>query len=427
MAFNDPRNISKIFIRDLFFKDESNRPISTNRVLAARGDGGTYWADTSISTQNAFNAFRAGSNIYFTASNASNTLWFEPGAGIEFFSTLDGDQPKVWIAGTSPAQLTVLGGSTLVFSNLPDDLSGGRTLTFGALGGMTISISDNTVFFDSSEASTLSSIANLQSTTIYLLDEASTIANEVSTLSGVVDILLVSTSISSFYSTLLAVKENAEEVSTFVHSTFSISSGTMYVTYPNVYISSLTVNELKGVNLPSGGGVSTLLSTFSTIYWSTAFGLDTNTSTLRVSTIMGTDLPIITFDMPNRRLGVNLGATQQPRTTVDVSGIVFANNFLTASDRRLKKDLAPLKSDAILSAYKFTWTRDGKADVGFMADEVEAVAPECVFTDDRGYKGVDYARLVPYCFSAMAALAARVSTLESSCAKDPKCTVRCTA
>ena len=413
MAFNDPRNISKIFIRDLFFKDESNRPISTNRVLAARGDGGTYWADTSISTQNAFNAFRAGSNIYFTASNASNTLWFEPGAGIEFFSTLDGDQPKVWIAGTSPAQLAIVGGSTLVFSNLPDDLSGGRTLTFGALGGMTISISDNTVFFDSSEASTLSSIQNLQSTTIYLLNEASTLASEVSTVSGIVDILLVSTSISSFYSTLLAVKENAEEVSTFVHSTFSVSSGTMYVTYPNVYISSLTVSELNGVTI-SGGGVSTLLSTFSTIYWSTAFGLDTNTSTLRVSTIMGTDLPIITFDMPNRRLGVNLGATQQPRTTVDVSGIVFANNFLTASDRRLKKDLTPLKSDAILSAYKFAWARDGKADVGFMADEVEAVAPECVFTDDRGYKGVDYARLVPYCFSAMAALAARISTLEGA-------------
>lgn len=418
MAFNDPRNISKIFIRDLFFKDESNRPISTNRVLASRGDGGTYWADTTISTQNAFNAFRAGSNIFFTASNASNTLWFEPGPGIEFYSTLDGAQPKVWIAGTAPAQLTALGGGgTVVFSNLPDDLSGGRTLEFASAGGVDIYVSDNIVFFDANNASTLSSIQSLQSTTLYLIEEASTIANEVSTVAGIVDILLVSTTISSFYSTLLAVKDNAEEVSTFVHSTFSISSGTMYVTYPNVYISSLTLNELKGITISGGGGgVSTLLSTFSTIYWSTAVGLDTNTSTLRVSTIMGTDLPIITFDMPNRRLGVNLGATQQPRTTVDVSGIVFANNFLTASDRRLKKDLTPLNSETILPAYRFAWTRDGKADVGFMADEVEAVAPECVFIDDRGFKGVDYARLVPYCFSAMAALAARVSTLEHAAA-----------
>ena len=415
MAFNDPRNISKIFIRDLFFKDESNRPISTNRVLASRGDGGTYWADTSISTQNAFNAFRAGSNIFFTASNASNTLWFEPGPGIEFYSTLDGAQPKVWIAGTAPAQLTVLGGGgTVVFSNLPDDLSGGRTLEFASAGDIDIYVSDNIVFFDANNSSTLSSIQSLQSTSEYLLNQASNVASEVSTVAGIVDILLVSTAVSSFYSTLLAVKDNAEEVSTFVHSTFSISSGTMYVTYPNVYISSLTVNELLGVTIPSGGGVSTLLSTFSTIYWSTAFGLDTNTSTLRVSTIMGNDLPIITFDMPNRRIGVNLGATQQPRSAVDVSGIVFANNFLTSSDRRLKKDLAPLNSETILPSYRFAWTRDGKADVGFMADEVEAIAPECVFIDDNGFKGVDYARLVPYCFSAMAALAARVSTLESA-------------
>jgi hypothetical protein len=415
MAFNDPRNISKIFIRDLFFKDESNRPISSNRVLASRGDGGTYWADTTISTQNAFNAFRAGSNIYFTASNASNTLWFEPGAGIEFYSTIDAGQPKVWIAGTAPAQLTVLnGGGTVVFSNLPDDLSGGRTLTFGPAGGIDIYVSDNTVFFDANNSSTLSSIQSLQSTTDYLLDKTSTIANEVSTVAGIVDILLVSTAVSSFYSTLLSVQATNEELSTFVYSTFSVSSSTLYITYPNVYISSLTVNELNGFNLD----FQSALSTFSTVYWSTASGLDTNTSTLRVSTIMGVDLPIITFDMANRRLGVNLGAQQQPRATVDVSGIVFANNFLTASDRRLKTNLAPLNSDVILPSYRFDWTapsRSGRsgADVGFMADEVEAVAPECVFLDANGYKAVDYARLVPYCFSAMAALSARVSTLES--------------
>jgi hypothetical protein len=131
---------------------------------------------------------------------------------------------------------------------------------------------------------------------------------------------------------------------------------------------------------------------------------------------MGAELPIITFDAGNRRIGVNLGATQQPRTTLDVGGIVYASNFVTASDRRLKTNLTPLAADfeTLPASYKFDWIAGNARDVGCMADEVEAIAPECVYTDDRGYKAVNYTKLVPYCLAALRALGARVAALERS-------------
>jgi hypothetical protein len=36
-------NVDKIFVRDIFFKDFTNRPISAGQVLFSRGDGGTYF------------------------------------------------------------------------------------------------------------------------------------------------------------------------------------------------------------------------------------------------------------------------------------------------------------------------------------------------------------------------------------------------
>ncbi len=401
-------DVDKIFVRDIFFKDHTNRPISANKFLLTRGDGGTFFGNLPFSTnstlQGSFNEFRAGSNLSFLASNYYNTLWFESGAGITFYSTIScsGSQPKFWIASLAPEQLIVSDryhtAETLRFEDLPDDLSGGRTLFFEGRDDLQIYISDSRVIFQSDNASTFSTINNLQSTAEYLYIQVSTILAEA-------EGILTSTGVSSLWSTLLYTEEIAQEVSTFVHSTFVIGgNSTLNITYPDVFISSLTVNEL---NAP-------LISTFSTIYWSVGQGLETTASSLRVSTLMGHDAPIFTFDMSNRRVGVNLGQTQQPRATVDVGGIVYADNFVTASDRRLKTDLEPLSFKQSIPSWLFTWAASGERDVGFMADEVEAVAPACVYTDDRGYKAVNYSKLVPYAFSMISDLAARVSTLEAA-------------
>lgn len=401
MAFNDPRNAGSLFTRDFFFKDAGNRPIPANKTLLARGDGGTYWAETGSTPQVAFNFLRA-STIEYAASNTSNTIWLEPGAGIEFYSTLIGGQPIVYIAGKGPETLNVVGGGKVDLLNLPDNLIGGRTLTFAPAGDVTLGVSGATVIFSANNTSTISTLVGIQGDTSNLFSTSQYILEEISSLQQEAYLFLVSTAISTFYSTLIYTKDLSEDLSTFVHSTFQVENSTLNITYPNVYINDLTVGTFHGP----------IVSTYSSLYWSSGFGVQTQTSNLSLSTIVGNDSPIISFDSVNNRLGINLGLTP-PRTTVDVSGIVFANNFVTTSDRRLKSDLALLTPGAVPDAYRFKWLRGGGTDVGCMADEVEKVMPECVTVGADGFRAVDYARLVPYCFTLIKDLSARVTALES--------------
>lgn len=236
---NRTLDVDRIFVRDLIFKDASNRPISSNKLLMSRGDGGTYFGNLPLSTNStfyqAFNEFRAGSNLVFTASNAFNKLWFEPGAGIQFFSTTVGTQPKLWIAATAPEQLQIVGGSTLNFSSLTDNLFGGRTLKFASDGDIQISISDGTVYWYSATTSSYSSFTSL-----------------VSTLGGVFD--AVSTLIGPIYSSINANSEyissvlsNVNDVSSFVFSTFQIGPGDHrnLLQVPYIRASDISTNTLQ--------------------------------------------------------------------------------------------------------------------------------------------------------------------------------------
>lgn len=409
MAFNDPRNAGSFFTRDFYFKDAGNRPIPANKALISRGDGGTYWSDAST-PQTAFNFFRA-STILYGASNTNNTIWLEPGPGIQFYSTINiaGD-PIVWIANQGPETLAIAqSASTINLYNLPDSLTGGKTLTFAGVGDANIYISSTTVFFAVNNTSTISSITGLQQDTQELFSTSQGLEDEIQGILGTVNTLLISSAVSTFWSTLVYTKNLAESLSTFTYSTFTVNNDILNINVPTVYISSLIVDQ---INIPFGNLSTLLVSTFSSLYWSSGFGVITQTSNLYVSTIIGDTSPLINFDNSNNRIGINLGQTP-PRATVDVSGIVFANAFVTTSDRRLKTALEPLHTIGLPAAYRYSWIRDGSADVGCLADEVELVAPECVTVGGDGYKAVNYSKLVPYCLTAIKELTARVSALES--------------
>lgn len=174
------------------------------------------------------------------------------------------------------------------------------------------------------------------------------------------------------------------------------------------------IGELD-VNCISANCISTGLLSWGDAYGSTMSVLDGVVSTIRISTVMGFTEPIFTFDMTNRRVGVNLGPTQQPRATMDIRGIVYANNFVTTSDRRLKYNIQPLNlSDSCIpNAYQYV-NEDGCDDIGVMADEVEQIAPECVYTRPDGYKAVSYTKLVPVCLTLIRSLSERVARLEGT-------------
>jgi hypothetical protein len=79
---------------------------------------------------------------------------------------------------------------------------------------------------------------------------------------------------------------------------------------------------------------------------------------------------------------------------LDVGGLMQgAAALYTASDRRLKTNIRLVGTDPAsgfnLYEYEYTFL-PGKAFRGVMADEVEMVMPEAVFTDANGFKSVNY-------------------------------------
>lgn len=67
------------------------------------------------------------------------------------------------------------------------------------------------------------------------------------------------------------------------------------------------------------------------------------------------------------------------------------------SDRRLKIEIDPItkhKNGLMIYSYKYKWdSPEAGYRIGFMADEVEKLYPEAVYTTPAGYKMVDYGRL----------------------------------
>jgi hypothetical protein len=108
----------------------------------------------------------------------------------------------------------------------------------------------------------------------------------------------------------------------------------------------------------------------------------------------------------------NLGIGQSTPTyalhigsTGDTSGAV-ANAWNTFSDRRLKKDIINLPSatfDSVMALrpVSFKWNATDRADIGFIAQEVETVLPHIVSTGPDGLKTVDYPRIGVFAVKAL--------------------------
>ena len=82
---------------------------------------------------------------------------------------------------------------------------------------------------------------------------------------------------------------------------------------------------------------------------------------------------------------------------------IFANSTFYTSDSRYKKNLQPLhsalKKITELQGYTYYW-KDEELDPilqsGVIAQEVQAIFPELVRTDNKGYLSVNYVGLIPY-------------------------------
>jgi len=117
----------------------------------------------------------------------------------------------------------------------------------------------------------------------------------------------------------------------------------------------------------------------------------------------------------------NVGiGTQAPSDKLHVVGNVRANDVLLTSDLRLKTDVRPILGAKHklekLRGVEFEWKEsDGStsgSSAGFIAQEVESIAPELVRTERAGgYKGINLGGMLGTLIEAFKELAAENGTL----------------
>jgi hypothetical protein len=126
--------------------------------------------------------------------------------------------------------------------------------------------------------------------------------------------------------------------------------------------------------------------------------------------------------------GARLTGTGSNEASWDVAGNITAYTAAFTSDARFKDDVLtlenPLDTVQALRGVSFTWNektkREGKKDIGLIAQEVQSVLPELVVEaqtmgeEDQTHLTVDYSKMVAVLIEAVKELSAEVKALKES-------------
>ena len=94
------------------------------------------------------------------------------------------------------------------------------------------------------------------------------------------------------------------------------------------------------------------------------------------------------------------------------TGSFTASGDVTAySDVRLKEDINTLDGSKVFDMRGVSFTKDGKAGSGVIAQEMQKIAPELVH-DDEEYLSVAYGNLVGYLIESVKMLKAEIEELK---------------
>lgn len=134
----------------------------------------------------------------------------------------------------------------------------------------------------------------------------------------------------------------------------------------------------------------------------------------------------LNYNLTNETIG-NFGiGTTSPNYKLHVVGDIFASGDITSSsDVRLKSHIEPINlSDEKLSQIKnlrgVSFKRpdhenSDQTHIGFVAQEVEKIIPEVVYTDSMtGYKSIAYGNMTAFLFEYIKHLNENVNKLNST-------------
>ena len=136
----------------------------------------------------------------------------------------------------------------------------------------------------------------------------------------------------------------------------------------------------------------------------------------RVGGINQYGLDIYTNNLPRvfitnaGNVGIGIAA---PTTKLHVAGAITASASVLPSDIRYKKNILPINSALkivmSLSGFRYLLKTDEfpqmnfdtRTQYGLLAQDVEKILPEIVYTGNDGYKALDYTRLIPFLIEGM--------------------------
>ena len=184
-----------------------------------------------------------------------------------------------------------------------------------------------------------------------------------------------------------------------------------------------TLTNPSAVTFPRINADNTV-STLSAADFRTAIGAGTSSTTGTVTSVAaGSYLTGGTITTTGTlAVDATTTATASKVAARDSSANIYANDFFATSDARLKKDIVEIQNALAtiekISGVQFKWNElasdpnKEKVQVGVIAQEVEAVAPEIVSTNEDGFKSVSYDKLVPLLIQAVKELSEKVKQLE---------------
>ena len=124
---------------------------------------------------------------------------------------------------------------------------------------------------------------------------------------------------------------------------------------------------------------------------------------------------------------LSANTTSGALTTVKVSttklyynpstGTLSATNFNSLSDQTLKTNVTPIVNATsivrALNGVEFDWTDTGDKSSGVIAQQLEAVLPHLVTTNEDGIKSVNYQGITAYLIEAFKEFDQRLQNLEA--------------
>jgi hypothetical protein len=171
----------------------------------------------------------------------------------------------------------------------------------------------------------------------------------------------------------------------------------------NVGTGNITGGAASVSSLTSASNISAASATFSGNVTLTAGKILANT----IDNYSGTDITI--------QGNIAMGNNTLTCGTITSSGTITASGNITAfSDARLKTDIVTIEGalDKVQKLRGVYYNKDNQRNIGVIAQEVEAVAPELVFTHPNDLKSVAYGNMVALLIEAIKEQQVKIESLE---------------